>query len=181
MNRIKNTAARLIIIFFWSTLSSFTLPDKAPDISNEALFSIARSKDANVVWYTLNTNKNGVLNLKEPIKVFWIKPNEGNKNEPLTWIQNKYAYGIKVLSSEPKDNEVCHFQFVSYARKTFALRRTADNAYKVFTTTDNKEIEVTQIFVQMDGGSFWVPTISYVTLQGIEPQTGSLKTETIIP
>ncbi|NJK96379.1 MAG: DUF4833 domain-containing protein [Bacteroidales bacterium] len=111
-------------------------------------------------------------------KAFWVKNN--NRIEPLTWIQSKYAYGIKILNSDISGNS-WKFQFVSYAKRTFQLRRTSYNRLKVFTILKNKEIEVTRIFVQIDGGSFWVPSIPFVKLTGVETQTGKEITEIIYP
>jgi len=84
-------------------------------------------------------------------------------------------YGIRWKANE------WEFHFVSYAKQKFTLRQTGDDLFKVYTRYNNKEIEVTRIFVQIEGGSFWVPSIPYVMLTGVDIHTGRKITETIIP
>jgi len=145
------------------------------------LFKIGRSKDANEIIYDINFDENGKPVNSDPLNIYWVKKTKNNKIEPLTWIQKKFAYGIKILDPGIRNNNEWHFQFVSYAKRTFKLKQTDGNRYKVFTTLNEKEIEVTRIFVQIDGGSFWVPSISYVMLFGIESSTNTKIAEAIIP
>jgi len=56
-----------------------------------------------------------------------------------------------------------------------------ENCYKVFAVSGENEVEVSRIFIQIDGGSFWLPAISKVELHGIEAATGNLAIETINP
>lgn len=151
------------------------------DNENGYLFKISRSRDANEIWYTANLKTNGSLNLNSPIQVFWVKKEEKSDTEPLTWVQNRYAYGIELISKPNVHKGSIHFRFVSYANRTFELRPTKDKIYKVFTQSNNKEIEVNRIFVQIDGGSFWLPSVPYVQLNGLETITGNQITELIYP
>jgi len=64
---------------------------------------------------------------------------------------------------------------------TFELRKTVNGAFKVFTNIENKEIEVARIFVQIDGGSFWVPSIPYIKLTGYDVTSSNLVAQTITP
>jgi hypothetical protein len=132
-----------------------------PSSGEELLFRIARSRDANEIFYTVNPDKNGFLNTENPITIYWLKRTEGNKTESLTWIQNKYAYGLHFLSITPTEAE---FQFVSYSKRSFYLRKNKDGNFRVYTFAGETEIEVDKIFVQIDGGSFWFPKVSRVEL-----------------
>jgi hypothetical protein len=147
---------------------------------DHSLFKIGRSRDANEIIYSINFDQSGKPDKSNPIEIHWIKKTNNNKIEPLTWIQKKYAYGIKVLNEYNIENEI-YFQFVSYDKRTFILKKEDDDSFKVFTFSGNKEIEVSRIFVQIDGGSFWLPSISRVELHGIEPGTGNLAMEIINP
>jgi hypothetical protein len=169
------------LMTLWIALSSFHISEKGTKNKGQPLFKIARSRDANEIWYTLNLNQNSSLNTEDPIRAFWVKKAENYKTEPLTNIQSRFAYGIKLFDSKRNKATEWEFQFVSYARQTFTLRQIKDDLFKVFTDYNNKEIEVTRIFVQIDGGSFWVPSVPYVLLTGVDPQTGREITETIIP
>jgi hypothetical protein len=181
MEKTKKISVVLWLLAMWVVFSSFDVSENETEIDGLALFKIARSRDANEIWYALNFNQNGNLNQENPIRAFWVKRTENNKTEPLTRIQNRYAYGIKVVDSGSQKTKEWEFQFVSYAKQTFTLRQTDKDHFKVYTQYNNKEIEVTRIFVEIEGGSFWVPSVPYVMLTGVDPHTGREITETIIP
>ncbi len=177
-SRINITGLLILAIF---TSFGFKYSGEAETITGYHLFKIGRSRDANEIIYDINIDKNGKPVNSDPLNIYWVKKTKNNKVEPLTWIQKKFAYGIKILDPESQNNNEWNFRFVSYAKRTFKLKKTAGNRYKVFTTLKNKEIEVTRIFVQIDGGSFWVPSITYVKLFGIDTQSNTKIAETIIP
>ena len=168
-------------LLLWGMLSSFDPGKNGPPEETEVLFKIARSRDANEIWYTLNLDQNGKPDRDKPIEAFWIKKTDNNKIEPLTWVQNQYAYGIEIVDQGKDNNDKLKFQFVSYKKREFELRQGENNEYKVYIDAGEKEIEVARIFVQIDGGSFWVPSVSFVTLTGYEANTPNIFKETIIP
>jgi len=181
MEKTKKIVVVLWLITIWVAFSSFYVSEKETEIKSQVLFKIARSRDTNEIWYALDFSQNGYLNQEHPIRAFWVKKTENYKIEPLTRIQNRYAYGIKMLDSRSHKANEWEFQFVSYAKQSFILRQTEGDLFKVYTRSNNKEIEVTRIFVQIDGGGFWVPSVPYVMLTGVDPHTGREITETIIP
>ncbi|MDA3818622.1 MAG: DUF4833 domain-containing protein [Prolixibacteraceae bacterium] len=175
MNKHLKTVALILCFVFDIALgvwaSSNSSDEKAP------LFRIGRNRDANEIWYTANFNANGTPDIKSPVNVFWLKKTAQNRTEPLTWIQRHLAYGIKVLKN--KANEV-KFQFVSYPNRSFVMRNH-NNSYQVFTTSNNQEIIVERIFINISGGTFMLPQISQVELYGIDPNTGNCTIEIIKP
>lgn len=179
MSKKVNKAKLLFLVAIALMLSSFKPSPSA--IESGYLFKILRSRDANEIWYSVNLKTDGTLNQNSPIQVFWVKETEEGNTEPLTWVQNRYAYGIELLSKANNTKGSIQFRFVSYANRTFELRLTDDKKYKVFTNSNNKEIEVSRIFVKIDGGSFWLPSVPYVQLNGIETYTRKQITEIIYP
>lgn len=155
----------------------FLISDTAPLKNEKHLFQIERSKDKNAIYYDLNMS-NGRLNKENPIDVYWIKHEQGETIEPLTWIQQKYAYGIRYLS---KGTENAEFQFVSYDKRNFYLRKDKHNNFRVYTISDNRVVEVKRIFIQIDGGTFWFPQISRVELHASEPLSSNTLIEIIKP
>ncbi|MBN2807678.1 MAG: DUF4833 domain-containing protein [Prolixibacteraceae bacterium] len=153
----------------WSGSNSSV--DKAP------LFKIARNRDANEIWYFANYHLDGTLNKDHPVDVFWLKKTAQNKTEPLTWIQNRLAYGVKILKT---DRNSVEFQFVSYPKRTFVMKPYNHN-FQVFTTSNNREVIVERIFINISGGTFMLPEISQVELYGIDPETGIKTLEVIRP
>jgi hypothetical protein len=164
-----------------SLLTSGFFSPGIPDSNRESdLFRILRSRDANEIIYKIKFDQTGRPDRSDPIEIHWLKRTDNNKVEPLTRIQNRYAYGIRVLDIADKKDEI-YFKFVSYDKRTFVLKKNGENNYKVFTLSGEKEVEVSRIFIQIDGGSFWLPTISRVELHSKEPGSGKLAMETINP
>lgn len=150
----------------------------AKNSNNNSLFKIGRSKDANEIFYEVKTMRNGALDLKEPIKIYWIKYTDNNAIEPLTLVQQKFAYGLKFLEVTP---EKAKFQFVSYSKRTLTLRRNNAGIFGVFTEVDGKEVELERVFIQIDGGTFWFPKISRVEVHAKEAEANQLVVEVIRP
>lgn len=145
---------------------------------NYHLFKIDRSKDKNVVLYDINLTETGQLHSKKPIIYYWIKNEKKGNIEALTWIQKKYAYGLNYLAIT---NEFATFQFVSYDKLTFTLKKGNDKKYHVFTKFDNKLVKVKYLFVQIDGGTFWIPNVTEVKIYATEVKTGKEIIKTIYP
>lgn len=140
-------------------------------------FIIERSKDANQIFYVVNEHQQ-MLDTEEPINFYWIKHTENGKKEVLTWIQKKYAYGLKYLKKTP--NEAI-FQFVSYDKQTFHLRKDTDGRFKVFTVFNTKNIILNRIYIHIKGGTFWIPKIPQIDIEGIELKTRQKITEVFKP
>ncbi|MBW6489942.1 MAG: DUF4833 domain-containing protein [Lentimicrobium sp.] len=171
---MKNTWKHsLLLLIIGLLFAGFTMPS-----SDVILFKIARSKDANEIFYMVNTLKNNKLDSNNPIAVQWIKRSSVIKTEPLTRIQQKFAYGLKFLSV---DEQKAVFQFVSYNKRDFHLKKNNKGKYAVFTKLEKEEVEVDRIFIQIDGGSFWVPKISRVELHAISKADNKPLIEVIIP
>ena len=166
---------QIILILFTLSLFSFNNRDVA---SSHSLFKIERSKDANQIFYNLNTINNNKLNPENPINIYWIRKTEGGKIKPLTWIQKHYAYGVDYTYAS---ENFAKFHFVSSNKRDFILKRDKTGDFKVFTQLNNKEVEVNRIFIQIDGGTFWFPNISHVELHTKDPLTHKNIVEIIVP
>lgn len=162
----------LIFSFFIAlqlTAQSNTLP--------ETLFKIERNKDKNVVYYDLRTKAKGKLD-KDPINIYWIRDTEGGIKKPLTWIQKHYAYGIRYKYAS---ENIAKFYFVSYKKMIFTVKKNRKGKFSVFTTIDDQEMIVSRIFIQIDGGTFWLPLVSHVELYAFDPKTKTKKVLIIKP
>lgn len=139
-----------------------------PTGNQNQLFFIQRDPNINTLIYEINLNK-GVLVEDEPVHVYWIRYADKGQKEELNYIQRNFAYGVrsKLVS---KDNYEIHF--VSYKKKQMFLRKSTDNKFYIFTDINKKQAILKQVFVRVNGGSFWVPNIEYVELKGIDPATG---------
>ncbi|MCA1758586.1 MAG: DUF4833 domain-containing protein [Bacteroidales bacterium] len=184
MNFIKKIAGVIIIIT--SMLPKVGFATGSENHKGNLLFKIERNRDADEIYYELNPDETGRPDKKEPVKIYWVKHTQNGKTEPLTWIQNKYSYGIKTIEpedaglSETQKEKVC-FRFVSFGDCFFSLKPTSEGIYKAIAHHKNREIEVSGIFVQIEGDRFRMPSVPFVQLHGIDLATGQPVTETIYP
>jgi len=73
------------------------------------------------------------------------------------------------------------FQFVSYNKRTFIIKKNDEGIFQVFTISEKKEVVVNKIFVKIDGGTFWVPNIKQVELHARDAKTGEKRVEIVKP
>ncbi len=176
----------LLASFFCSYLSINKTPDKfiykpvltrlvaaedkypvPPDNANR-LFYIQRTPNTNTIIYELNA-RNGQVDEENPINVYWLKYAVGGQREELNYVQRKFAYGIitKKLSNERYD-----VRFVSYKKFPLLLMKANDGKYHIFATVEQKQMMLNRIFINIEGGTFWLPNIVYVEFKGTDPLTG---------
>ena len=157
----------------------FTNPEV--DITSNSitsLFKIERSKDNNRIFYDVNIDNVGDLDSKAPISVYWRKNTEGGTIKPLTWIQQKFAYGLKFINI---NDEYATFKFVSYNKIFFTLKKKKNNQFEVYTKYNGKLLKMDRIFIQLDGGTFWFPNITSVEIYAKDVATGEDIIEIITP
>lgn len=175
MKQYFKTTIILAVFLAFSLISGASISENS---NNNSLFKIGRSKDANEIFYEVKTTQNGSLDLKEPIKIYWVKYTKNNAIEPLTMVQQKFAYGLKFLETTQESAE---FQFVSYSKRTLSLRKNSHGNYGVFTEVEGKKVELERVFIQIDGGTFWFPKITRVEVHAKKAEAGELVVEVIRP
>lgn len=144
---------------------------------NACLFQIERSRDSDKLYYELNLDEEGHLHPEQPITVYWKRHSENGEKEPLTWIQKHFSYGLDFL--EVKEEEAV-FQFVSYRKRQLMLKKTIEG-YAVLMDGSDGRIMLKKVFVQIEGGSFMLPSIPYVEVTGCERNSDRIIKEKITP
>lgn len=167
-----------IMLFLIAVVVLSSFASKIASNKSYHLFKIERSKDTNEIFYDVNLDSKSNLDLNNPISIYWIKQTENRKIEPLTWIQKKYAYGIEFLN---KSKDQAEFQFVSYNKRQFQIKKDSKGNFKVYTLSNKRTVIVNRIFIQIDGGTFWFPSISRVELHSQDIQTNEKSIEIINP
>lgn len=144
--------------------------------SSNTLFMLERTMDKNQIFYSVNLNDKNKLDDDNPINIHWLKRSNANKVEPLTWLQNKYGYGLKYIS---KTDDYALFQFASSNKRNFELKKDAKGQFKVYTNSGKDKIEVFRIFIHNNGGTFLAPKISAIDIYGKHPVTGETVVESL--
>jgi phosphatidylglycerophosphate synthase len=153
--------------------------DTFPVPNANQLFYLQRTANTNTIICELNSNANGGLNENDPVHVYWIRYTEGGMKKELNYIQRNFAYGIK-SESQGAGNYV--LRFVSYKKLPLLLMRSPkDNKYHVFATINQRQAQLSRIFVKVDGGTFWSPNVVYMEMKGVDPITGKEVVERIKP
>ena len=152
-----------------------------PERNNKLLFYVQRTFNTNTIIYELNLHENQELDEKEPIRMYWVNYATNKSTEPLNYIQRKYAYGLDIKMIDAEKKSYC-FNFVSYKKKKlYLLKSGMDNRYHVFIEINNKLVALDRIFIQIEGGSFWVPKVRYIDISGKDLVKNEDLAERIIP
>lgn len=157
---------------------SFPAPPAAP----QRLFYVQRDPNANTIVYDANTISNGrAFNVKQPIRVYWIKYAENGQIEPLNYLQRTLAYGVDVRPVAGKTTEY-EFNVVSYSKRK--LRLFIDEAGRPHAVLhiNGKQAWLDRVYVKITGKKAGlVPNVKYVELFGTDPKTGSAVYEKFVP
>lgn len=147
-----------------------------PPFEEHTLFYIQRTPNHNTIIYDLNM-KDGIIDDEEPVHAYWLRYQEHGQKEELSYIQQNLAYGLKARKINADRYEL---RFVSYKKIPFYLERSPhDNRLHVQATVEGKTIEVTRIFLRIEGGSFWLPNVVCAEVKGVDPFTGSEVIQTL--
>ena len=152
-----------------------------PPTTENSLFYLQRSKNTNAIVYDLNRLPDGTPDPENPIHIYWIRYASDSTKEELSYIQQKYAFGINSRPYKGQKNAYV-VQFVSYDKKNFYLLPTSTpKKYAAYTTINGKLSELKKVFIMLNGGTFWFPTIEYVELSGKDPATQQIIFERFVP
>jgi hypothetical protein len=140
-----------------------------PPVNKQRLFYLQRTPNSNTIVYEVNMGNDGKPDNDEPVKVYWLRYAENGQKQDLNYIQRKFAYG---LTAKSLDNGNFDIRFVSYKKFPLTLMKANDGKYHIFAHIAQKQVMLDRIFVKIDGGSFWLPNVTYVEIKGSDPQTG---------
>jgi hypothetical protein len=141
-----------------------------PRAIDNSLFYIQRSCNTNAIVYEANVGRDGIINDEEPVKIYWLRYSEDSTTADLNYIQRKYAYGVNAHKVADQKNRFV-LQFVSYSKKNIYLMAKPNGKFAAYTNINGKLAELKRVWIQLNGGTFWLPTIEYVELFGKDPAT----------
>ncbi|RYF85063.1 MAG: DUF4833 domain-containing protein [Chitinophagaceae bacterium] len=153
-----------------------TLP--VPAGIKNLLFYLQRSNDSNTVIYELNKEFEKQLSNADPVSVYWIRYEKGGRKENISFIESRFAYGLTARKSNDTNYEL---RLVSYPAQALYLVKSRDGQYNVFTKINGKLSVLNRIFINVEGGSFWSPNVTYIQLNGVEVGSGKKTEQKIKP
>lgn len=157
----------------WSpTQDMLPVPNEIPNL----LFYIQRDPNANTVCYIPNMNKDGELDKRDPIKVFWVRYAEKGEHRELTYAQRKFAYGLKVRRQGAEEYEVT---LNVCPKRLLYLRRGTDGSFHIYTIINGKSCTLQRVFIRITGGTKLSPDVAYVELTGVDLESRKVIAERI--
>lgn len=140
-----------------------------PRFNAQTQFYVQRTPNTNTIMYELNV-KNGVMNEKDPVHVYWIRYANGGGTEELSYIQRKFAYGVKVSKIA---DEKYKLLFAAYDKIPFYLMKSTAGIFHTYVELDGRMIVLKRLYIRIDpGGTFWAPNVKYVEFKGTEVGSG---------
>ncbi len=137
--------------------------------SDLLLFYIQRNHNTNTVVYETNLLPGGLINLEDPIHIYWIKFEKSGAHviQELNYIQKKLAYGYE---SKVINNDLIEFSFVSYDKMKLYLRKEENGNFNVATSIDGEMSIIDYIYIYAeDLGVF--PQVKYAEFFGKQINT----------
>ena len=150
----------------WHTLASgaavsLLAPGLLATTSRE-LFTLARSKNANVVKYAVRIDPDGRLNAASPVEAYWLMLAENGRREELTWTERKLAYGFSI-SEQTSQGLVLRLGACS--TRELHVRSVA-GVFRAELSIGGQRASLQRIFVRTEEGLL-LPSVRYVELSGL--------------
>jgi len=155
------------MIGFLLLLVSFAA-SSVPDDSLQSLFIIERSNNANVVRYDAQIGKDGALNPREPVIVYWVMAAEDGRRQNLTSLEREYAYGFTV-NRDPSDQSYW-MALASQKHRRIHIYQEGDKVRAV-TLIAGRQAFLRKIYVKTRGWGL-LRTADYFELFGTSVTTG---------
>jgi hypothetical protein len=135
-------------------------------VTGDRLFRLTRNKNDNIVCYDVR-HKDGKLDGKDPLSVYWVIPSKKNTLEGLNFLERTKAYGVNIVKMFGQDS----VDITLKAGKKPIRVTVRDTRWVALATFGSREVAVDSIYVMADE-SGTMPTVLYVEVIGRDPATG---------
>ena len=138
------------------------------------LFSLGRSKNANVIRFDVRVGKSGELDASNPLDVYWLMLAENGRREELTWTERQLAYGYSVSAVNARGFTL---RLTACPDRELHVRES-NGGYGAELAIARQSATLHHIFVQTTEG--FVPSVQYVDIFG-HTSEGRTVSERITP
>ena len=140
------------------------------------LFFVERSKNRNLVQYDVRLNENDDILDSNPVAVYWVLENGGQRD--LNLIQKRYAYGIDSYEKLEKNK----FRLVLAALKDRKIIvEKMEGSFRAIIAINGKPSVFERAYVESRERLIGLPRVLYIDLFGRVKQTGMPVNERIVP
>lgn len=145
--------------------------------SENRLFVIERSKNANIVCYDANLDDKGQIVREKPVEGYWLLFAEKNGEREELSLFDKKAYGFKVKYNEQNKNY--DFTLKAVEDKPMIIDMFG-NLPKVTILINDKKCFLEKVYIESKDGAFGIPKVSFYTLYGEDIVTGAKVEQKIV-
>jgi hypothetical protein len=140
------------------------------------LFYIGKSDNKNVLYYDANI-KNGVINSKNPVTIYWVLENK--KTEGLGRLE-KSQFGINFKTVKEGTEYTFNVKNDMLKNKTISLKVDENGCAVATAKVKGTDSVLTRVFVQIAPDSGIVPDVQYLDIFGKSVAGGSNVSERIV-
>ena len=144
--------------------------------TNQSLFVIERSKNANVVHYDARLTADGVLDPKRPVEVYWVLLAEDGRREELNFLGAK-GYGIDLKRDSSGQSWL--MTLAAYPKREISVRQTG-TVVRAEILIAGKPSLLEKLYINSTEGRF-LPKVNYIELFGKDLETGEKRYEKLLP
>ncbi|MHB8418594.1 MAG: DUF4833 domain-containing protein [Myxococcales bacterium] len=142
----------------------------------QPLFVLGRSKNANVVVYSVRLKADGSPDPKRPVEAHWLMKAEDGREEPLSELERKLAYGFNVKALAPGEWTVA---LKAVPSRPFTLMKLS-GGWRAVLRLSGQPSELQRIFVT-EKDELDVPEVQSAELWGVSLADGSAAHEILRP
>lgn len=141
-----------------------------PSKTSNSLFYIQRNHNKNTIVYDANFDKNGNLNQKKPINVYWIRFEEESQKMELRSLEKWMVFGVS--SKRINDKHEYEIHLSASDKIELYLKQIAPFKAEIYTKIHDESIKLDHIYAQLSE-SGWLPKPKYAEFYGTKVSDGS--------
>jgi hypothetical protein len=164
-------------IFLILALTGAPLLIQAETPTQQHLFKIERSKNANIIQYDAQVGPDGKLVKKEPVVGYWIRLAEQGQVQELSWVQRTFAFGFDAKLDRNRERAELDMA-ADFGRPIIVIRNR--DVYRATAPIDGSLSYLEKIFIQASGKGMSI-TVEYIELYGEDMETGEARYQKFIP
>lgn len=142
------------------------------------IFFVQRSLNSNTIVYTARLRKDGQIDAKRPVDVFWRRFNDEGEKKDLSSLERSMAFGVK-FDEVPDQPGSYMIRVVSYPKRP-ALLKLVDGVPRLEMKVAGIPAKLDHAYLEVDeSGS--VPSVTRVDLYGVSLADGKPLKESFKP
>ncbi len=141
-----------------------------PPRSEQLLFYLQRSMNANTVVYEANMKPNGELDPSNPVRVYWLRYNTTGEAKALSFVERHLAFGVRAT---PIADEVGGYDvgIVSYRERSARVYVDGHGRPIAVTRIHGRKARLDWVFLMLGDYEF-IPRVEFIELFGTDIETG---------